>query len=362
MQLIRRGQNRAARLSSIGQLHLLFLGHQAHHPHHLLQHRQHLHLDGLFQHAAVQPGQPQQVLRDPGEPFRLSADVRHKLPGGGRVHVFRLQNGIRQQPDRCQRRFQFVGSVGDKAAAGIFRSLEPVRQTIELLADLGDLIMARDLGPVTVRALPHLADGGEELPDLPRQHPGEHHAQHQHRHADHCGKPQEIGLQPLQQRRLLRIVFIGIDRSDHLALIEHRRRGPAAECPILIGAGKDVAAQQRLNDLRVKGILPHGTAGLPGVVEDTAGLVRHQNPAHTRLLHHRHGLGHILLRQMVQVRERVYHHGDAALQRGLLGTEHQVLGHPQRVSIEQQQHRRDDEDVAQAEFDLQAAVHPVLSL
>ena len=104
---------------------------------------------------------------------------------------------------------------------------------------------------MAVSALPHLADGGEQPSDLPGQRPGQHHAQHQHHHGDDGGQAQQVFLEALQQRRLLRVVFVGVHRTDDLVLIQHRRGRPAAEGTALIAAREGVIAQQRLDDLRV---------------------------------------------------------------------------------------------------------------
>ena len=300
MELILRGQHGAALRRVVGQVHALFLGHQAHHPQHLLQHRQHVHRRRRVQHTAVQPGQAQQVLGDAGKPLGLLADVGHELPGGLRVDAVGLQNGIRQQPDGRQRRFQLVGGVGHEPATGVLRGLEPVRQAVELLADLGDLVPPPDLRPVAVRALPHLADGGEQQADLLCQRLGQHQAQPQHHHADDAAEPQQVPLQSLQQCRLFRVVLISIHRADDLVLIQHRGGRPAAERTVFENAGKGVVAHQGLDDLRVQGILPHGAAGLTGVVQHLSRAVRHQDTGKPRLLHHCHGRRHVLLVQLVQ--------------------------------------------------------------
>ena len=362
MDLVLACQHGALSRRLIGQVHLLFLGHQAHHAHDLLQNRQHVHPHRRLQHAVVQPGQPQQVLRDAAEALGLRADVRYKFPGGGRVDVLRLQNGVRQKADGGQGRFELMGSIGDEAPPGVLRGLEPVGEAVELLGDLGDLVPPPDVSPVAVGALPHLADGREQLADLAGQRPGQPSAQAHHHHGDDAGQAQKIGAEPLQQRSLLRVVFIGVYRADDLALVQYRRGGPAAERRVLIPAGEGVVAQQGLHHLRIEGVLPYGAAGLPGIVEDPAGAVRHQDAGKPRLLHHCHSLGHVLLRQLVQSAQGVDHHGHAGLEGGGLGAEHQILGYQQRIGVEQHQHRRDAQNVTQAELDLQAVEKPALTL
>ena len=147
-----------------------------------------------------------------------------------------------------------------------------------------------------------------------------------------------------------------------LVLVQHRRGRPAAEGPVPVAAGEHVVPQQGLDDLCVEAVLPQGVVGLPGIVEDLARTVRHQDAAEARLLHHRHGLGHILLGQPVQTGQGVDHHGHAALERGCLGAEHQILRYPQRIGVQQQQHARDNQDIAQAELELQAVPDPALIL
>ena len=162
-------------------------------------------------------------------------------------------------------------------------------------------------------------------------------------------------MQSFQQRRLLCVIFVGVHRADDPVLIQHRRGRAAAEGPVPVGAGKGVISLQCLHDLGIEGVLSNGAAGLPGIVEHQPGAVRHQNTAESRLLHHCHGSRHIFLIQPVQARQRIHHHRHAAGHIGLLGAEHQILADQQRIGVQQKQHRRDDGDVAQSEFDLQAA-------
>ena len=191
------GRHPAVFLHAVGQLRALLLSQQAHHPHDLFQHRSHLHRLRCVQKVAVQPGQAQQVLGDAAEPLRLAADVRHKIPDCLHIHLVCLQNGIRQQPDGCQRRFQLMAGIRHKPAAQGLRGLEPVRQAVEFLSDLGDLVPAGDVGPMLVSAGPDLADGRQQGADLPGQHPGEQDAQQHHRRRDTGGQLQEVALQSL---------------------------------------------------------------------------------------------------------------------------------------------------------------------
>ena len=205
-----------------------------------------------------------------------------------------------------------------------------------------------------VGAGPDLADGRQQGTDLPGQHPGEQDTQQYHRRRNTGGQLQEVALQSFQQRRLLCVIFVGVHRADDPVLIQHRRGRAAAEGTVPVGAGKGVISLQCLHDLGIEGVLSNGAAGLPGIVEHQPGAVRHQNTAEPRFLHHRHGGRHVFLIQPVQTCQRI-HHRHAAGHIRLLGAEHQILADQQRIGVQQKQHRRDDGDVAQSEFDLQAA-------
>ena len=120
----------------------------------------------------------------------------------------------------------------------------------------------------------------------------------------------------------------------------------------VIPAVEGVAAVQSLDDLGIHGVHALGAAALPGVEQDAAGGVRHQQAGHAGLLHRGQGLAHVFLRQLRQARQGRFHHLDAALHGGLLGLEHQTLGHQQRIGVQKGQHRQDDEDIAHAELKL----------
>ena len=226
-----------------------------------------------------------------------------------------------------------MGRVGDKAAAGGLRGLEAVRQTVELVADLGDLVPSPDLRPVAVGPLPHLPDGGEEQADLVGQSLGQHQAQHQHQPPRHGGEAQQRLLKAGEQGRLLGVILIGVHRADDLTLIHNRGGGPATKGPPLIGAAKGVIAQKRLDNFRVQRQVSHGGAGFPGVVEHPPHAVGDQDAGEARLLRHGHGVRHVLLRQGGEAGEGVDHDGDAALEVGGLGVEDQILGHQKGIRV-----------------------------
>ena len=223
MYIVVGSQRHGVLVRRAGDGHALLLRHHVQHPLHPLHHRRHRYGIGLLHHAAVQPRQPQQVLRDAAEPLRLPADVGNELLGGLLVHVVGLQNGIRQQPYARQGRFQLVAGVGHEAPPGVLRGLQPVGQAVELRRDLGDLVGAAGVRPVAVRALPHMADGLQKPADLPRQHPAQYDTQPRHQQRDHQGDDQQVVPERLQQSRLLRVVAIHVHRAHDLIVIHHRR-------------------------------------------------------------------------------------------------------------------------------------------
>ena len=248
-----------------------------------------------------------------------------------------------------------MGGIRDEAAAGLLRGLEAVREAVELLGDLGELVPSLHRRPVGVGSLPDGADGLQQLPDLPGQDPGEHRGEPHHDGGHDAADPQKVFLEARQQLRLLGIILIGVDRADDLVPVHDGGSSTGAEGAVFVAAGGNVVAQKSLDHLSIEDVLPLGGAGLPGVVENTAAAVRHQDPGEARLLRRQHGAAHILLRQALQGAQGGGDDGDAALHVGHLGVEDQVLGYQDRISIQQHQHRRDDEDVAEAEPRLQAA-------
>ena len=300
VNVVFRGHDHGVGIRLITQGYALFLGHHPQHPLHPFQHRGHRHSSTLFQRTAVQSGQAQQILGDAAEPLGLLPDVAHEFVHRLGVHVLRLQNRVGQQADTGQRCLQFMGCVGHKAASGIFGGLQPVGQTVEFRRNLGDLIVALHLGPVTVSTLPHVADGLQQFADASRQHPGEQQAQHNNKDCHHAGNAGNVVLQALEQLRLLRVVLIGIDGTHRLVMIHHRRSAAAEESIAVIAAIIGVLAPQRLKDLGVKGVKTYGTAGFTGVVQHPAGRVGYQNATHACLFHHRQRLADILRRQILQ--------------------------------------------------------------
>ena len=91
----------------------------------------------------------------------LVADVRYKFLHRVHVHVV-LQNGIGEQLDGGEGRFQLVGGVGDKLTALALRGLQPLRQVVEFLPQHGQLVAAAHVHLVGIIPLPDHAHGGHD--------------------------------------------------------------------------------------------------------------------------------------------------------------------------------------------------------
>ena len=245
-----------------------------------------------------------------------------------------------------------MAGVGYKAAPGRFRGLQAAREAVELRGQLGDLVVSPNHGPVAVSSLPDLADGLEQVPDLPGEGTGQQGAEGYHQDADEQGDTRQVRLKALEQLRLLCVVFIGVYRADDAVAVYHRGRPPAQKGMAVVPAVKGIVAVQGLDDLRIRGIHAPGIAALPAVKQDAPGSVRYQQAGHAGLLHRGQSLPHIFLRQLRQTGQGRLHHLDAALHGGLLGLEHQTLGDQQRIGVQKGQHRQDDEDIAHAELKL----------
>ena len=352
MQVVHAGPHALLPLDEIGQLDPLLVGDQPQHPHHALDDRRDRDALRRLDDAAVEPREPQQIFRDARQAVGLLHDVADELAHRGGVDVLGLQNRVGEQADTGQRRFQLVARVGDKAAARLLRRLQAVGEAVELLGDLADLVATADLGVVAVRALAHAADGLEQHAEAAREHPREQQAQ-QHDKARDCRRDaQQILLQRQQQRRLLHVVLIGIDRADGLAAVDDRRGRAAAERAVGKVGIEGIVAPQRLHDLGVKPVAAHRAVRLAGVVEDAPRGVRDENAGNAGILHQRHRGGDVLLAQLLQAAQRRHHHAHAALQRRLLGAHDQIFRHDQRVGVHENEHCRNDQNITQAEFDL----------
>ena len=245
-----------------------------------------------------------------------------------------------------------MAGIGHEPPPGVLGGLQAIRQAVELRRDLADLVAARHGGTVAVRALPHLADGRQQVGDLGRQHPAQQDGQTDDAQGDHRRDLHQVGLEALQNIRLLGVVFIGIHRAHDLVVIHHRRGHAAEERRGIVVAVKGIIALQGLDDLRIEGVQTHRAVCLAGVVQDAARRIRHQDAGNAGVPHGAQRLGHILLVQLLQAAQRRLDQLYGALHGCLLGLEHHGLGLQQRIGVQQHQHRGDHQDIADAKLKL----------
>ena len=251
-----------------------------------------------------------------------------------------------------------MGGVGDELPPGALRLLQPVHQVVELSGNLGELIVPREDGPLVIGPLPHPPYGGLKAVQPLGELVGEHraHGQHQHRHAD--GDGQQVIAQCLQQGGLPGVELVDVHPADDLVAVEHRLGGGGVEGPLLVDAVHGAVAPQGLHQLVVEHVVPRGVARLPGVVEHLPVGVGDDGSGDALRLHRREGLGHVLLRQLLQPRHGGVEGRGAAEQVGPLGAEDQVLADQQRIGVHQQDHDEDNGDVAGADLQLQRNSNP----
>ena len=101
-------------------------------------------------HPVIKTRQVEQLFRRALEALGLVADVGDEFAHGLRIDVFVLDDAVRQQAYRRQRRFQLVRCVGHKAAALFLRGVEPFSQEVEFLAEVGYLVAPAGNEPVAV--------------------------------------------------------------------------------------------------------------------------------------------------------------------------------------------------------------------
>ena len=156
----------------IGEVDLLFLRHQAQHARHARNDRRKIDALRLRQQAAVKARQAQQIFRNARKALRFLLNVADEFAHSLRVHILRLQNGIRQQANTRKRRFELVARIGYKAAARVLNGLQAIRHVVELGGKLADLVISADFGAVAVRAFAHFSNGVGQHAEAPRQHAG----------------------------------------------------------------------------------------------------------------------------------------------------------------------------------------------
>ena len=235
--------------------------------------------------------------------------------------------------------------VGDEPAALLLRGLQPACEPVELLCQLGQLVMAFHGHPVVIFAGPDGTDAPQK-----RVHPsgdpgGKDGEEGNDHHPHYQGSQAEVALDLAEQDALAVISLPKAYRARHTAPGHHRGGGPAVEGAVQIPAGKSVVALKSGDHLAGEKVPAH-LGDRAGIVKDQPRLVGDQDAVGVQLVQGRDGLLQCLGGELIGRGQTVDHHGHLIPQSSLLGAEHQVLGHQQRIGIQQHQQQRDDQDIA----------------
>ena len=108
----------------------------------MLEHRLDLERAPVERHAAgLEPGEVEQLLHQPTEPFDLRQHRAQRLGVGGLDAVDQVLEDRLQRGDRCA---QLVADVGDEIAAHAIGLGELGRHLVERTRERADLVARRD--------------------------------------------------------------------------------------------------------------------------------------------------------------------------------------------------------------------------
>ena len=162
------------------------------------------------------------------------------------------------------------------------------------------------------------------------------------------GDVPQVGLDGQQQRRLLRVVFIEVHRAQRHAPVHHRHRRPAAEGPLPVLRPEHVPAVQRRRDLAQQGVVVHGGCRSPTC---RTGSARRRPSPQMRVADSSSSSSTACSTpSAVRVSGHAQRRADGQRlppQGGLLGLEHHLLSHEQRVGVQQDEYQRDEQQIGQ---------------
>ena len=256
-------------------------------------------------------------------------------------------------------------------------SVKAVGELVELLRQMGQLVLPRRLEPVAVLPLAHDADGPQQGPDAGGEHFGEEETDQQGNDHQHQRDGAQVLLQAHEQRPLGVVPVADIDAADGHAPVQNGGGGSGEKHPVLIvgvehvvplegqghllkqgvligrlgGGGASAGVRRRLGGGRIPlALLALGEA----VVQDQPRGVGDQNALQSHVVQHVHHPGHLVGREGLQLHEGGGHDRDLTAQGVLLGGDQQILGGDQGVGVQQNQHHRQQGQVAQGVLDLEA--------
>ena len=145
------GKHGAAALPASGEVDPPVVRQRHQHPEHARDHIRHIN-DLMLLRALLTAREHEQLLRHAVEAFCLAADVRDELTHRARVHLI-LQDGVGQELDRRQRRFQLMRRIGDKLPLRGLGFLQARSELVKFLGEGRKFVRAVHLYRVGILAL-----------------------------------------------------------------------------------------------------------------------------------------------------------------------------------------------------------------
>ena len=355
IRIVLKGQNRAALFHTGRQLDRLPVGQRHKHTEHA---RERLpDVDDLVLTALCLvsrgPAEREQLLRHARQPVGLCADVGDEFPHRVCVHLV-LQDGVGQQLDRRQRRFELVRGVGDELPFGDLCLLQLVGQLVELRRQRRVLVRAAHLNFVAVFALAHKAHGGHDPPHTARTGHGKHDRAQKDDPDQHQRAAEDRALETCDDAALRGVVFHQI-HAPHDGIMQQNRRGSVAlERAVFIDAVKKVAAAQRLHDRLKQDEFALGILAGDGIIERAARRVGHDQARDVHIADDGDDLLRRFLRQRVHAGERGRDDLQLILRGRAFCLEHQIARGGGGINIQKHEHEDRNGHIRQRVADLRA--------
>ena len=226
--------------------------------------------------GTIQLRQRQKLLGKTAETVCLSANVADEFALGADIH-FVLQNGIGQQLDGGQRRFQLMGSIGNKLPAALFRFFQTFGKIVEFLTEKIHFVVTAELDFVGIMAVAHQSDGMENTAQAAGEKGRKNNGEKDNACFQRCGNAQHIGLQSGDQSALSGIILHQIYDARCDAVFYQRNRNSAFNCAFGVDAVKGVVSLQRGDNFRKEQQLALRVSGFQRVINSRAERVRNHS-------------------------------------------------------------------------------------
>ena len=343
--VVLKGENGAVAVDLRSQLDLCFIRQRDEHPEDAGERDAEVN-DLVLDFGALGAVEREELLRHAREAVGLAANVGDEFAHRVGVHLV-LQDGVGQELDGGQRRFQLVRSVGDKLALLCLGFLQPVGQFVEFRCKRGKLVRAAHLNFMAVFALAHHAHRGQNFTHAARAGRREEGGKQDDRAEEHEGTLQDRALEVCNDIPLLRVIVHQIDAAVRAVVIHDGDGGRADECIILIRAVEHIAAAQRLHHGRQEHPLADGVLVLRGIVDRRALGVRDDEARGIDVAKDGDDLLGRFRRERIDAGEGRGHDLDLVLRGGIFCAEHQLARGLRGEIVQQQQRKRCDEHVGQ---------------